>query len=243
MFALTKGQKCRLRMTPKDANGAPAAVEPGSAKWESSDPAVLKITGDAEGLTAIGEAVGHGVATVTATADASLEPNLTTEITAITNIGVQDAEAMTLEIQVSHIDSGARPSHPIYYPPYPSTGPGFPTHPIQLPPWAGGWQPRPDQGLPPYYPGAPVYPSHPIYWPPYPSQGLPPFPSQGLPGNQPYPDQGLPGNQPRPDQGLPGSQPRPDQGLPGAQPKPDQGLPGSQPRPDQGLPPTAQPKK
>lgn len=27
-----------------------------------------------------------------------------------------------------------RPTHPIYYPPYPTTGPGFPTAPIVLPP-------------------------------------------------------------------------------------------------------------
>ena len=53
------------------------------------------------------------------------------------------------------------PSHPIVVPPggwwpappYPSTGPGFPTNPIQLPPWAGGWQPRPDNTLPPSGPG------------------------------------------------------------------------------------------
>jgi hypothetical protein len=218
MFAITKGQKCRLRMVPKDANGNYATVEKGTAKWASSDEAVLTVTPDADGLTATGEAIAQGVATVTATADASLEPNLTTEIKAVTNIGVQDAEAMSLEIVVNYMPQGGsgapRPEHPIYYPPYPSTGPGFPTNPIQLPPWAGGPQPPfPGGGYPP------VYPSHPIYWPPYPSQGpgFPTHPIQLPPwagGSQPYPDQGLPGDQPHPDQGLPGAQPRPDQGLP-----------------------------
>jgi hypothetical protein len=85
---------------------------------------------------------------------------------------------------------------PPQFPNIPSQGPGFPTHPIQLPPWAGGWQPRPDQGLP----------------------GGQPYPDQGLPGSQPRPDQGLPGSQPRPDNTLPGEQPYPDNALPGLQP-------------------------
>lgn len=234
MFAITKGQKCRLRMVPKDANGNYAVIEKGTAKWVSSDEAVLTVTPDADGLTATGDAIGQGVATVTATADASLEPNLTTEIKAVTNIGVQDAEAMSLEIVVNYMPTGGGPrpehpiywppqpthpivippgtpgspvypSHPIYYPPYPSQGPGFPTPPIYLPPGGSG--------------GSPAYPSQPIYWPSYPSQG-PGFPTNPIQlppwagGSQPYPDQGLPGDQPRPDQGLPGSQPRPDQGLP-----------------------------
>jgi len=209
MFAITKGQKCRLRMVPKDANGNYAVVEKGTAKWTTSDEAVLTITPDGDGLTATGEAIAQGVATVTATADASLEPNLTTEITAVTNIGVQDAEAMSLEIVVGYMPQpggggggGNYPSHPIYWPPYPSTGPGFPTNPIQLPPWAGGPQPPFPGG------GQPVYPSHPIYWPPYPSTG-PGFPTNPIQlppwagGNQPEIDNTLPGSQTRPDQGLP----------------------------------------
>jgi len=179
MFAITKGQKCRLRMVPKDANGNLAVVEKGTAKWVSSDEAVLTVTPDADGMTATGEAIGQGVATVTATADASLEPGLTTEITAVTNIGVQDAEAMSLEIVVNYMPQGGgpRPEHPIYWPPYPSTGPGFPTPPIYLPPGT---------------PGAPVYPSHPIYYPPYPSQG-PGFPTAPIaPGGSPPDDTQMP---------------------------------------------------
>jgi hypothetical protein len=196
-------------MVPKDANGNYAVVEKGTAKWTTSDEAVLTITPDGDGLTATGEAIAQGVATVTATADASLEPNLTTEITAVTNIGVQDAEAMSLEIVVGYMPQpggggggGNYPSHPIYWPPYPSTGPGFPTNPIQLPPWAGGPQPPFPGG------GQPVYPSHPIYWPPYPSTG-PGFPTNPIQlppwagGNQPEIDNTLPGSQTRPDQGLP----------------------------------------
>jgi hypothetical protein len=63
------------------------------------------------------------------------------------------------------------PSNPIVVPPggvwpqppqppdgFWGAGGNFPTNPIQLPPFAGGWQPRPDQGLPPF-------PSHPIVIP------------------------------------------------------------------------------
>jgi len=89
---------------------------------------------------------------------------------------------------------GGYPSQPIYMPPYPSQGPGFPTHPIA----PGGSQPYPDHGLPgnqPYpdhgLPGRPVYPSQPIYYPPYPSQG-PGFPTHPIAPGGPYPDHGLP---------------------------------------------------
>jgi hypothetical protein len=79
---------------------------------------------------------------------------------------------------------GGVPSHPIYMPPYPSQGPGFPTHPI-----APGGSPYPDQGLPG---GSGGYPSHPIYMPPYPSQG-PGFPTHPIaPGGGYYPDNALP---------------------------------------------------
>ncbi len=91
-----------------------------------------------------------------------------------------------------------RPTHPIYLPPYPSQGPGFPTHPIA----PGGPPLYPSNALP----GIPGYPSHPIYLPPYPSQGpgLPPYPSQGLP---PYPSPPIfipvpPGEKPDPGDGL-----------------------------------------
>lgn len=56
--------------------------------------------------------------------------------------------------------SSDRPSHPIYLPPYPSQGPGFPTHPIVIPPDAIG------PGLPTHPIYLPVYPSHPIVIPP-----------------------------------------------------------------------------
>jgi hypothetical protein len=40
--------------------------------------------------------------------------------------------------------SGAHPSQPIYWPPYPSQGPGFPTNPIVLPPDLPPTMPDPD---------------------------------------------------------------------------------------------------
>jgi hypothetical protein len=81
------------------------------------------------------------------------------------------------------------PTHPIYYPPYPSQGPGFPTHPIAPggPP-LGIWGPignYPDAGFPGPQPGGPVgiwggsntpFPTPPIYIPitPPPESGLSP---------------------------------------------------------------------
>src|SRR6186997_1843677 len=65
------------------------------------------------------------------------------------------------------------PSHPIMLPGMPGWGsggvrpptqpprpwdPAFPTNPIQLPPWAGGWQPHPDNTLPPVGTTPPVEP-------------------------------------------------------------------------------------
>jgi len=239
MFAITKGEKVHLTMIPQDAEGKPAIVEPGSAKWESSDEAVLKITSDATGLTAVGEALAGGIATVTATADAALEPGVTSEIKAITVIGVQESQATSLKIKCRYMS--LTPGYPLPEPPpYPSQGPGFPTPPIFLPPWYPGAPPYPSQGpgfptfpifLPPWYPGQPPYPSQgpgfptpPIYWPGYPGGGG---------GQQP----------PYVDNTLPGSQPGIDNSLPGNQPEIDNSLPGSRPRPDQGLPPTATPKK
>ena len=102
---------------------------------------------------------------------------------------------------------GGAPSHPIFYPPYPSTGPGFPTAPIA----PGG------------FPGAP---SHPIYNPPYPSTG-PGFPTAPIApgGPPPYPSTGpgfptapiAPGGPPL---GIWGPITLPDQSLPGGQPGP-----------------------
>jgi hypothetical protein len=69
--------------------------------------------------------------------------------------------------------SPGQPTHPIYNPPYPSQGPGFPTHPI-----APG-------GPPPQIWPSPGVPTHPIYYPPYPSQG-PGFPTHPIaPGGPP----------------------------------------------------------
>jgi len=53
-------------------------------------------------------------------------------------------------------------------------GVNFPSNPIQLPPWAGGWQPRPDQGLPPF-------PDHPIVIPKPPTEPTEPVdPNYGI---------------------------------------------------------------
>lgn len=114
-------------------------------------------------------------------------------------------------------------SPPIYYPPYPSWGPGFPTNPIAPggPPPVAGWP-----GV-----GAPIFPSNPIApggttppWgiqlPPsiWPSPGrpdnslpgLPPtiWPSPGYPSHPIFLPPGIWGpNDPRPGTGLPGEQP------------------------------------
>lgn len=136
------------------------------------------------------------------------------------------------------------PSHPIYNPPYPSTGPGFPTHPIA----PGG----PIGSVPPPQINIPVFPGQ------LPSPG---GPGQGGGGGE-APDQSLPPPQPgigtlpsgsfilvwSPQYGwilvAQGGQPPINQGPSGE--KPDQSLPGAQPGPDQSLPeggnkPTHQP--
>lgn len=153
---------------------------------------------------------------------------------------------------------GGVPSHPIYNPPYPSTGPGFPSYPIAPggPP-LGIWGP----GSPII--GNPIAPGGPIGTVPPPQINIPVFPGQ-------LPMPGGPGG---------GGGEAPDQSLPGAQPgvsplpsgsfilvwspiygwilvaqggtsgssggaRPDQSLPGSQPEAGQGLPqPEKQPKK
>jgi hypothetical protein len=61
---------------------------------------------------------------------------------------------------------------PIFYPPYPSTGPGFPTHPIAPggpPPGIWGGAPIPGYPAHPIAPGGPPsfgHPEHPINEPP-----------------------------------------------------------------------------
>jgi len=119
---------------------------------------------------------------------------------------------------VTPVGNGGTPSHPIagpppgvvappiYYPPYPSTGPGFPTNPIA----PGGPPPgvvSPPIFYPPYPSTGPGFPTHPIapggpppgiwggaplptptppiYYPPYPSTG-PGFPTNPIaPGGVP----------------------------------------------------------
>lgn len=135
-----------------------------------------------------------------------------------------------------------QPTHPIYNPPYPSQGPGFPTNPIAPggpPPgiWGGGGVGNyPDAGFPAPQP-PPGQPTHPIA--PGGQPGQPPQEGQGGWVFSPYYgwvwEPAGSGGKPRPPS-LPGAGRHPDQSLPGAQPHPDQGLPGAQPHPDQSLP-------
>jgi hypothetical protein len=120
---------------------------------------------------------------------------------------------------ITPLSSGGEPTHPIYNPPYPSQGPGFPTNPIApggpplgfwggtAPPWVS--HPIAPGGPPPQIWPSPGVPTHPIYNPPYPSQGpgfpthpiAPGGPGLGFWGGTPpnYVDIGGPGPQPRPE--------------------------------------------
>jgi len=53
---LTDIQKVTLSISAVDAAGNPAPIE--NATWVSSDPTVLTVTADANGLTAVAETVG-----------------------------------------------------------------------------------------------------------------------------------------------------------------------------------------
>jgi hypothetical protein len=116
--------------------------------------------------------------------------------------GIVDAEALG-GVATHPIAPGGQPgvpTQPIYYPPYPSQGPGFPSNPIA----PGGLPPYATTG--PGFPTAPIYipidpptevpgltPGHPIYIPVYPSTG------PGFPTNPIAPGGSQPGIWPNPE--------------------------------------------
>ena len=60
----------------------PAKVE-GVPAWASSDITVLVVTPSSDGMSAVVDSVAPGTARITVTADANLDPGVTTEITGV----------------------------------------------------------------------------------------------------------------------------------------------------------------
>lgn len=92
---LKDSQQALVKIAPKSKAGNPAAVD-GAPVWQSSDPTVVLVTPEADGLSATVSAVGPvGVATVTVTADADVGEGVKT-ISDGFNVSVEGGEASTL---------------------------------------------------------------------------------------------------------------------------------------------------
>ena len=71
-------------------------------------------------------------------------------------VGMESVFMPTRQVTIQGVMTWEEPTTPPGTEPPRPWVPAFPTNPIQLPPWAGGWQPRPDQGLPMPQPPFPV---------------------------------------------------------------------------------------
>lgn len=89
-FELKDNQEVVVTAQAVDAKGNPAAIQPGTAKWTSSDETVATVTPDpANELSASVKAVGPvGVATISLSADADPSADVDTEISAAGEVAV-----------------------------------------------------------------------------------------------------------------------------------------------------------
>lgn len=71
-----------VSLTITDSRGRPARVE-GVPVWASSDETVLTVVAAPDGMSALVDTVAPGVARITITADADLDPGVTTDITVV----------------------------------------------------------------------------------------------------------------------------------------------------------------
>jgi hypothetical protein len=98
MLVLTDLQKVNLSIAPVDVMGNPAKVE-GTPIWATSDPSLLSLEVAPDGLSAYAITLGPlGTCQVSVTADANLDPDITTTITGILDISVIASEAVSLSI-------------------------------------------------------------------------------------------------------------------------------------------------
>lgn len=101
MLILTDEQKVTLSVEFKTAAGNPAKVD-GIPTWSSSDPSVVAIEPDGDGLSAVATSVGPlGMAQITCSADADLGEG-TRVIT-----GVLDVEVLASEAVIALVAAGA----------------------------------------------------------------------------------------------------------------------------------------
>jgi len=94
---LNTEQKVTLTLKPITAGGNPTVVD-GVPLWSVSDAGIVSLVVSPDGLTAEAIAVGPGVATISATADADLTAGVR-EIVGTLDIQVVAAEAVTLTIE------------------------------------------------------------------------------------------------------------------------------------------------
>ena len=93
---LTDEQQCSLAVSFKTASGNPATVD-GVPTWTQSDPAVLDLQVDGNGMSAMAVTKGLGPCQVTVTADADLGEGVT-NITGTLDVDVKAAQAVSVGI-------------------------------------------------------------------------------------------------------------------------------------------------
>ena len=95
---LTTEQKVTLHAQPVTAAGSPALVE-GPIAWSVSDPAILTLVPSADGSSCEVITTGAtGIATVTATGDANLDPLVTENVFGSMEFEIVVAKAAAIAI-------------------------------------------------------------------------------------------------------------------------------------------------
>lgn len=97
LLILTDEQKVTLTLKPLTAAGNPARVD-GVPVWSQSNADVLDLEVAADGMTAVALAKGLGPSQISVVADADLGDGVR-EITAVQDVVVKAAEAVTLGIE------------------------------------------------------------------------------------------------------------------------------------------------
>lgn len=94
-FKLTDSQQVDVKIQAVDKKGNAAPIE--NVDWSTDNPNVLALTPSADGLTCTIAAVGPlGTATVTAKADADMDPNNRVEIIGTLAVEVTGGTAQTV---------------------------------------------------------------------------------------------------------------------------------------------------
>jgi hypothetical protein len=85
---LTATQQTIATLVIEDSRGNPARVD-GVPQWASSDPNIVSVTPDANGMSAVVASVGTGTAQISVTADADLGAGV------LPLVGVADIEVVS----------------------------------------------------------------------------------------------------------------------------------------------------